>query len=246
LSIFLQKNTLPVLFLGLGSNLLLSDKGFPGVVIKLTQLNQINYSQNILFAQAGVTLNKLSRFCIANQLLGTEFLAAIPGTLGGALKMNAGAFGFETWTLIQSVQTINLSGKCFTRNVQDFNIGYRQILAKYPDEYFIGSTLTFKKVKPKNNIQKLLEKRKQSQPIGLPTCGSVFKNPPHLFAAQLIEEAGLKGFCMNKVCVSDKHANFIINNQHASADNIIALIKHIQIIVKDKTGVSLETEVILL
>ena len=246
LSDFLKSNQKPILMLGLGSNLLVRDRGFLGVAIKLTQLNQLGIEDGIIQADAGVTLAKLSRFCESQGLNGAEFLSAIPGSVGGALAMNAGAFGFEIWSLIESVTTINTSGKVFKRSITEFDISYRKVVPQHKDEYFIGANLKFSQTDKQQDIKALLKKRNDSQPIGEANCGSVFKNPPNNFAAKLIEDSGLKGFCIGGACISSKHANFIINQDNASTNDIENLIKHIQQTVKSKCNISLETEVVII
>ncbi|BAF61812.1 UDP-N-acetylmuramate dehydrogenase [Candidatus Vesicomyidisocius calyptogenae] len=245
LSNFLKINTKPLLFLGLGSNLLIRDQGFKGVVIKLSNLKQTKIEKNTIWVEAGVTLAKLSRLCYANCLYGGEFLSAIPGTVGGALMMNAGAFGFEFWQHVVSVTTINQLGIVFKRTKDNFNIGYRHVHAQHSNEYFINATLTFNQTKPQKDIKQLLDKRNQYQPTGKASCGSVFKNPKNYFAAKLIEESQLKGVCIGGACISNKHTNFIINQNKASSSDIINLITHIQQTVKSNFDIDLELEVII-
>ena len=245
LSQFLSNNQKPVLFLGLGSNLLVRDQGFDGVVIKLKQMNQLKLHQDGVYAQAGVSLAKLARFCHANNIQGAEFLSAIPGTVGGALAMNAGAFGAETWQFVTMVKTINNAGEIFFRKKQAFNISYRKVDAHHQDEYFLGANFHFDLLHQTQDIKTLLKKRNASQPTGLASCGSVFKNPKDQYAAKLIEACQLKGFCIGGACISNKHANFIINQDHASATDIENLIQHIQLTVKSKFGINLETEVVI-
>ncbi len=242
---FLQHNTLPILMTGLGSNLLVRDAGFEGVVIQLGQLKQLCVSGNLVTAQAGVTLAKLHRFCRHNQLADTEFLSTIPGSVGGALMMNAGAFGREIWTLIKTVQTMDKNGAIHQRTPLDFRVGYRQVVAHFADEYFVGAVFKLDVVIDDSAEigADLLARRNLSQPIGQASCGSVFKNPAGEYAAELIERAQLKGFCIGGACVSTKHANFIINQNEASATDIENLIRHIQRIVRLQFGVCLETEV---
>ncbi len=245
LSIFLKNNQKPILMLGLGSNLLVRDQGFSGVVIKLTQLNQLTIKDNMVQAATGVTLAKLSRFCESQGLNGAEFLSAIPGSVGGALAMNAGAFGFEIWDYIDAVTTIHRSGKIFKRSIDEFNIAYRKVTPQYQDEYFIGADLNFSQTEKQQNVKALLKKRNDTQPTGQASCGSVFKNPPNHFAAKLIEDSGLKGFCIGGACVSSKHANYIINQDNASSNDIENLIQHIQQTIKSKFDIDLETEVVI-
>ncbi len=243
LSKFLKNNQKPILMLGLGSNLLIRDQGFDGVVIQLKHFSKIDIDESIVHADSGVTLAKLSRFCESKNLHGAEFLSAIPGTVGGALKMNAGAFGSEIWQFVESVTTINASGLIHERNKTEFEITYRQVLSKNKNEYFISASFIFNQDKKQQDIKALLKKRNDSQPIGKANCGSVFKNPKDNFAARLIENSGLKGFCIGDACVSDKHANFIINQGKASAGDIEKLIIHIQLAVKTKFNIDLKTEV---
>ncbi len=245
LSNFLKNNQKPILMLGLGSNLLVRDRGFFGVVIKLTQLNQLNINDSIICADAGVTLAKLSRFCESQGLYGSEFLSAIPGSVGGALAMNSGAFGFEIWSYVDSVMTINILGQVFKRSPDEFSIGYRKVEPKHKGEYFIGANLTFSQTNKQQDAKTLLKKRNDTQPVGQASCGSVFKNPTNHFAAKLIEDSGLKGYCIGGACVSIKHANYIINQNHASSDDIENLIQHIQHTVQSKFNINLETEVVI-
>ena len=242
LSQFLDANTLPVMALGLGSNLLLRDQGFDGVMIKLSQLNHMSADDDVIEAEAGTTLAKLARFADSKQLSGVEFLAAIPGNVGGALAMNAGCFGSEIWDLVLEVSTMDTKGKQHQRSKDDFVASYRQVQGKFTGEIFLSARLKLKRDPGSANIKELLEQRNLTQPIGLPSCGSVFKNPPGHYAAKLIEDSGLKGFCLGGACVSEKHANFIINQDQASASEIENLIHHIQSVVKLKFDVKLEVE----
>jgi len=237
----------PVMFIGLGSNLLVRDGGIRGTVISLKGcLSEITLlEKDVIRASAGVSCAKLSRFCHRNNLLGGEFFAGIPGLLGGALAMNAGAFGGETWSVIESVTTIDMQGNIYVRSPQDYEIAYRYV--KRPkDEWFVGAdiklTLGDGEAAAKN-IKALLEKRNQTQPTGLPSCGSVFKNPPGDFAARLIEACGLKGYKIGDAVVSEKHANFIINSGNASASDVEKLMELVQKTVEQKEGVKLQSEV---
>ena len=246
LSDFLASNQQPIALLGLGSNFLLRDQGFDGVLIKLSNLSQLSLTQTTIQAQAGVTLAKLSRFVQDSGQHGAEFLAAIPGNVGGALAMNAGCFGSEIWDFVTQVNTMDHQGRIHQRQVDVFSIDYRQVQPKFSNEFFIEASFDFSKAQANQQVKTLLKQRQDTQPMGLPSCGSVFKNPPGHYAAQLIEAAGLKGFCLGGACVSDKHANFIINQHQASATEIEKLIQHIQQVVKSKFDVDLETEVQIL
>ena len=242
---FIKNNSKKLMLLGLGSNLLIRDGGYDGVVIKLSSINDLSLSKNTIIVDAGTTLAKLARFAQDNNIYGAEFLSAIPGTIGGALAMNAGAFGSEIWEFVHSVKTIDTNGVIHNRHPGDFDISYRSVKSNHKDEFFLSCKLIFQKKNKNHDIKQLLEKRNQSQPIGLPSCGSVFKKPKDNFAAKLIEDSGLKGFCIGGACVSDKHANFIINKDNATAENIENLINHIQQVVKSKFDIELEQELVI-
>ena len=246
LSEFLSDNSRQVLFVGLGSNLLIRDHGFNGVIIHTKHLKELTISEGIIDAESGTTLARLSRFAQLNNRHGAEFLSAIPGTVGGALAMNAGAFGSEVWQYVVSVKTINLNGKVHQRKKSDFVIDYRSVSHKHMDEFFLSAQFDFNLEQQNDDVRDLLEKRNSTQPIGLPSCGSVFKNPKSHYAAELIESSGLKGFCVGGACVSEKHANYIINHDNATAEDIENLINHIKNTVKSIHNVELETEIIII
>ena len=246
LSRFLKSNVKPVLLVGLGSNLLVRDRGFNGVTIHTKNLKELNITNKYIESGAGTSLAKLSRFAQTNLKYGAEFLSAIPGSVGGALAMNAGAFGSEVWQYVVSVQTISLSGELQERFPNDYEINYRSVKHRFSDEFFISARFDFNLNKPNDNVRELLDKRNSSQPIGLPSCGSVFKNPKDNYAAKLIESSGLKGFCIGGACVSEKHANYIINQNNATALDIENLIIHIQNTIKTLHNVELETEIIII
>jgi UDP-N-acetylmuramate dehydrogenase len=238
---FLSNNNQELFFLGLGSNTLFT-KNFNKIVIKTTNLKYIGLNQQIISVEAGVTLKKLASFAKQHNITGANWLATIPGSVGGALTMNAGCFGREFWDAVKSVKTIDNKGKISTKTKNDFEISYRHTNLQ-ANEYFISCELDFKNYADVD--KKLLESRYQSQPIGSANCGSVFKNPPNNYAAKLIEDAGLKGKCIGGACISEKHANFIINNDNASSQDIQELITLIQNQVKTKFNIELETEVVI-
>ena len=246
LSLFLKSNVKPILLVGLGSNLLVRDRGFNGVTIHTKNLKELNITNKYIESGAGTSLAKLSRFAQANLKYGAEFLSAIPGSVGGALAMNAGAFGSEVWQYVVSVQTMSLSGELQERFPNDYEINYRSVKHIFSDEFFISARFDFNLNKPNDNVRELLDKRNSSQPIGLPSCGSVFKNPKDNYAAKLIESSGLKGFCIGGACISEKHANYIINQNNATALDIENLIIHIQNTIKTLHNVELETEIIII
>jgi UDP-N-acetylmuramate dehydrogenase len=237
----------PLLWLGLGSNLLVDDAGFPGTVIQtqacLTRLERRGATG--IDAESGVSCAKVARFASRHDLVGCEFLAGIPGTMGGALAMNAGAWGGETWAHVVSVRTIDRVGRIRERVPGDFSIGYREVIGP-PGEWFLDVALELAAGDGKAGmarIRELLDRRAQTQPVGLPSCGSVFRNPPGDHAARLIEAEGLKGYRIGGAQVSEKHANFIINTGEASAADIRELIDLVQRRVEDATGVRLVPEV---
>jgi UDP-N-acetylmuramate dehydrogenase len=236
----------PLMWLGLGSNLLVRDGGVRGAVISthgaLGALER--HSATRIRAEAGVPCARIARQCVKWGLGPAEFFAGIPGTLGGALAMNAGAWGAETWKHVVEVEVLDRRGVRHTRTPDEYEIGYRRVTG--PDnEWFIGARLEFER-KPGINdaaIRELLDKRRETQPIGEWSCGSVFINPPGDHAARLIESAGLKGCHIGDASVSDKHANFIINHGNARAADIEALILHVQKAVLAAHGTLLHTEV---
>lgn len=245
----------PVHFIGLGSNLLARDGGVRGTVVLLhSALNQITLwygkpgSPAGVYAEAGVASPKVARFAALNGFEGAEFLAGIPGTVGGALTMNAGCYGAETWQYVTEVLTIDCFGELRRRTPQDFDIGYRHVVLKegINSEWFVAAWFAFKPGNgevSRQKIKDLLEKRVASQPIGTPNAGSVFRNPPGDHAARLIEACGLKGTMIGGAMVSSKHANFIVNAGGATAADIEALIAKVRQTVKEQHGVELVTEV---
>jgi UDP-N-acetylmuramate dehydrogenase len=236
----------PILWIGLGSNLLVRDGGIRGAVISthgaLGALERLSATR--IRVEAGVPCARIARQCVKWGLGPAEFLAGIPGTLGGALAMNAGAWGGETWRHVLEVDVLDRRGARRTRKPSDYEIGYRSV--KGPDkEWFIGAQLEFERAPGANTdaIRDLLDKRKETQPIGEWSCGSVFTNPPGDHAARLIESADLKGFRIGDASVSEKHANFIINHGNARAVDVEALIEHVRRTVAQVHGIELSTEV---
>ena len=245
----------PVYFLGLGSNLLVRDGGVRGTVVLLHgALNQIMPWHDPaggvagIYAEAGVASPKVARIAALQGFEGAEFLAGIPGTVGGALAMNAGCYGAETWQYVTEVLTIDCFGELRRRSPQEYDIGYRHVALKagIGSEWFVAAWFVFKRgdgTVARQKIKGLLEQRVASQPIGTPNAGSVFRNPPGNHAARLIEKCGLKGTAIGGAMVSTKHANFIINTGTATAADIEALIARVRQTVKEQHGVELVTEV---
>jgi UDP-N-acetylmuramate dehydrogenase len=240
----------PILWLGLGSNSLIRDGGFPGVVI-LTQncLNEIELIQeNQIRVEAGVSCAKMARFCARNNLSGGEFWAGIPGTMGGALRMNAGCYNGETWNFVTEVETINRKGELRKRTPESFQVSYRHVEGLAAEEWFVAATCQLPAGEKEQSLQiikELLARRAETQPTNEFNCGSVFRNPPQQHAAKLIESCGLKAQRVGGAVVSPKHANFIVNYQGtAKAQDIEQLIELVQKTVFEQTGMNLVREVI--
>jgi UDP-N-acetylmuramate dehydrogenase len=241
---------------GLGSNLLVRDRGVRGTVVfmhhglKALRLDEGRQGRPLVYAEAGVASPKVARFAANHGFEGAEFLAGIPGTVGGALAMNAGCYGSETWDVVDRVLTLDRAGRLRVRRVSDYEIGYRHCQRKStgPEEWFAGAWL---KLKPgdgetsRMRVKELLVKRIASQPLKQPNAGSVFRNPPGNHAARLIESCGLKGFTLGGAQVSTKHANFIVNLGTATAADVEGVIAHVQATVEGRTGIALVREVLI-
>lgn len=237
----------PIYFVGLGSNLLVRDGGIRGTVIIMHNvLTEMKMDGDLVYAEAGVTCGKLAKFCAKQAKQGAEFFAGIPGTLGGALAMNAGCYGTETWHVVNNVITINRQGELNRREAKTFITSYRHVDMPVADEWFVAAWLNFKTGDTQAATQKikdLLAARLASQPLNLPSAGSTFRNPAGDYAARLIEASGLKGYIIGGAQVSEKHANFIVNIGRANALDIELLIKHMYETVLKKSGVALQQEV---
>ncbi len=242
----------PVCFVGLGSNLLVRDGGFPGTVILLHNTHgALRVEGEAVYADAGVASPKVARIAATHGLEGAEFLAGIPGTVGGALAMNAGCYGSETWDCVERARMIDRAGDLSDCAPENFDIGYRHVALKRgglgADAWFVGAWFRFRPgiaANARARMRDLLARRVASQPLNLPNAGSVFRNPPAGYAAQFIEECGLKGYSIGGARVSEKHANFIVNPKgRARARDIEALITHVRETVLAKFGVDLVVEV---
>ncbi|BCB25468.1 UDP-N-acetylenolpyruvoylglucosamine reductase [Sulfurimicrobium lacus] len=268
LELFLKTSDGAVYFVGLGSNLLVRDGGLRGTVILLHgALNHIKLTpQGLIYAEAGVSSPKVASFAARHDLEGAEFLSGIPGTVGGALAMNAGCYGRETWQCVRKVLTIDGEGTLLERLPSDYEIGYRHVelrasseqlavsskpahrslLTAHPQEWFVAAWFGFTPgdgKAAKKQAREWLAKRMATQPLTQPNAGSVFRNPPGDYAARLIEASGLKGLAVGGAQVSEKHANFIVNLGNASAADIESLIETVQAKVKQAHGVELVREV---
>ena len=236
-----------VTFLGNGSNVLIRDNGIKGYVICLKKsLNNFQiHGKNKFIFEAGLSCMKIAQISANHNLTGLEFLCGVPGTLGGALKMNAGCYGGNIWNNIVDVTLINKRGNLVKRTKDDFKISYRNVEID-EDNFFVSASFNLKENKMNNSqniIKDFLKDRRSNQPTGLPSCGSVFKNPKNLFAAKILDSLGLKGYRIGGAYVSEKHANFIIAERSAKSEDIEKLISFIQKKVYEDTKISLETEV---
>ncbi|MGH8617696.1 MAG: UDP-N-acetylmuramate dehydrogenase [Burkholderiales bacterium] len=243
----------PVLFVGLGSNLLVRDGGLRGsvvfthAVLNRIQLETAANAAPLVYAEAGVASPKLSRFAALHGLAGAEFFAGIPGTIGGALAMNAGCYGGETWRVVERVTTVDRRGGLHTRTPGDYDLGYRHVRPRAAtEEWFVSAHFRLPAGDgdaARATVRQLLERRIATQPLSQPNAGSVFRNPPNDHAARLIEACGLKGHRQGAAAISDKHANFIVNLGGARATDIEALIVLAETAVRERFDIVLEREV---
>lgn len=243
--------SMQVIWVGLGSNLLVRDGGITGLVVKTAQaLSKLEFRDpDQIYSEAGVSCAKVARFSVSNELTGAEFLAGVPGSFGGALAMNAGAFGGETWALVENIECVDREGHCRHLSRDDVSYSYRQV--NLPEGYSLLSgvlqlTRDTSGIGGKDRIKFLLEKRNASQPIQSANAGSVFKNPEGHYAAKIIEQLGLKGHAIGGARFSEVHANFIVNEGNASASDIEDLIDLARDQALSRVGVALEPEVRIL
>ena len=245
----LKDNGQPYMLLGNGSNLLVSDKGYQGVVISLERLSELSLEgETSIRAQAGVLNSRIASFARENSLAGFEFAAGIPGTIGGAMIMNAGAYGGEMKLITTSVRAITPDGEVKELSAEDCDFGYRTSVLKREGYVVLSALLQLQKGNEKEITDLMTElalKRKEKQPLEYPSAGSTFKRPEGYFAGKLIEDAGLKGFSVGDAAVSDKHCGFVINKGQATSADIYKLIREVQKKVFEDSGVTLEPEVIL-
>ncbi|KXZ40463.1 UDP-N-acetylmuramate dehydrogenase [Alkalithermobacter thermoalcaliphilus JW-YL-7 = DSM 7308] len=242
-----KQNNIPFFIMGNGSNLLVKDKGIRGVVIKIAEnYSDFEIKENVVKAKAGILLSRLAKNILKAELEGFEFASGIPGSLGGAIAMNAGAYGGEMKDVVTSVKLLDTDGNIIELNNEQMEFGYRKSILSYKDFIVLEVTMTLKKGKYediKSIIDDITVKRTTKQPLNLPSAGSTFKRPEGYFAAKLIEDAGLKGLTFKDAQVSPKHCGFVVNLGNASANDILHLISIIKKTVKDKFDVLLEEEV---
>lgn len=248
---YLVSEKIPYFFLGNGSNLLVSDKGFEGVVITYSSLlaEEIEIGENEVVAGGGVLLSKVARKVLDHSLTGFEFAAGIPGTVGGAMVMNAGAYDGEMKQIVKSVEVVDLEGNLRVLTCEEMEFGYRTSILKR--EPFIVTKVTFQLEKGdakviKDKMDDLALRRREKQPLEYASAGSTFKRPEGHFAGKLIMDAGLRGYQVGGARVSDKHCGFVINTGNATAEDVYTLMKDVIKEVQDKFQVTLEPEVIRL
>ena len=242
---YAKNKQIPYLVVGNGSNILVSDKGIRGLVIRISNdFSDFEIAGDVIKAKSGALLSTLSKAALSESLSGMEFASGIPGSLGGAICMNAGAYGGQMSDVVKSVTYLE-NGEVRKLD-KDFGFGYRKSIFADLGVIVLEAELQLKKGEfdeIKAKMDDFKDRRNEKQPLNLPSAGSVFKRPEGYFAGKLIEDAGLKGFRIGGALVSEKHAGFIVNTGNATCSDVVALIKHIQKTVKEKFGVELETEV---
>ncbi|MRN54458.1 UDP-N-acetylmuramate dehydrogenase [Paenibacillus monticola] len=243
---YAHQQLIPLTVLGNGSNVIIRDGGIRGIVLQTSDLIEMGVRGDYLYAQCGATIIDVSRYALEQELSGLEFACGIPGTVGGALYMNAGAYGGEVKDVLHSALAINKSGQVVTLQGDDLQWGYRQSVFASGEFIVLEARFVLKPAAAadiKSAMDDLTYKRESKQPLEYPSCGSVFKRPPGRYAGQLIQESGLQGTRLGGAEVSKKHAGFIVNMDNATASDYIGLIQHVRATVKDKFDIELETEV---
>lgn len=244
-----KKNNIPYFVIGNGSNLLVKDGGVRGAIVKLCKLDKVSVEDEVITAQGGVLLSKVSSLAAKNSLTGFEFASGIPGSIGGALTMNAGAYNGEISQVIESALVIDKNGDMIRLSKEDLELGYRMSSIMKHGYTVLEAVLKLQKgdsEKIYGRIQDLGRRRREKQPLEYPSAGSTFKRPEGYFAAKLIEDSGLKGVHVGDAEVSQKHSGFIINKGNATAKDILNLIEIVQNTVKEKFNVDLHTEVMII
>ncbi|WP_374720450.1 UDP-N-acetylmuramate dehydrogenase [Parageobacillus toebii] len=241
-----EKYQLPFTLLGNGSNVIVRDGGIRGIVMQLKHLTEIKVEGEKIIAQSGADIKAVSRFALEHSLTGLEFACGIPGSIGGAIMMNAGAYGGEVKDVIDHVKVITQTGECKILKKDDLQLGYRTSIISKTHDIVLEAVFQLKKGDPqkiKEKMDDLTFQRESKQPLEYPSVGSVFKRPPGYFAGKLIQDSGLQGKGVGGAEVSTKHAGFIINKNNATASDYIATIEMVRKTVKEKFGVELELEV---
>ncbi len=245
---YVNKNNIPTFLIGNGSNLLVRDGGIRGIVIKTEQIKNISIEGNILSAECGAELADISTAAYNSSLTGFEFACGIPGTLGGAVYMNAGAYDGEMSFVLDEVRVVTMDLKVITLKRDDLELGYRTSAVKTNGFVVLDAKIVLEpgsKEEIKAKIDDLTRRREERQPLEFPSAGSTFKRPTGYFAGKLIQDAGLKGYQIGGAQVSEKHSGFVINKENAKADDVLGLIQYIQNTVMEKFNVELSTEVLI-
>ena len=244
----IKKNNYNFYILGNCTNIIVKDKGFDGIIIKLkNKLKDLKkVSDTEIYAGAGVSLKKVSEFAMENSLTGLEFAHGIPGSLGGGVVMNAGAYDGEMKNVIKSVRLLDENFKVIEVSCQDMNFSYRHSLVQERDLVVLGATFSLSpgnKDDIREKYEEFDKRRADKQPLDLPSAGSTFKRPSGYFAGKLIDDSGLRGFTHNGAGISEKHCGFVVNKNNATAKDVLETIEIVQKVVHDKFGVNLEREV---
>ena len=242
-----KAENVPYYIIGNGSNLLVADAGYRGTVIQIYRaMSEVKVEGNLIYAQAGALLSQIAAKALANSLTGFEFAAGIPGTLGGACVMNAGAYGGEMKDVLKEVKVVTLDGEFLTLKADQLELGYRTSIIQKKGYIVVGATLELKvgeEAEIRVYMNELRDKRTSKQPLEYPSAGSTFKRPAGYFAGKLIQDAGLRGFSVGGAQVSEKHCGFVINKDHATAADIRELMRQVSDRVYENAGVRLEAEV---
>lgn len=242
----LRNNNIPYYILGNGTNMIVSDKGIRSVVVKLTAMRKIELMGETIVSETGTLLSAIANFALDNELTGFEFASGIPGTLGGAITMNAGAYGPEIKDVVTQVEVMDKKGSLYILGNENMRFSYRSSAIQLDNLIALRAWISLKKgdyKEIKAKMDELNGLRRLKQPLEYPSAGSIFKRPVGHFAGKLIQDAGLRGYSIGGAQVSEKHCGFIINKGNATAEDVLSLIKHIQDVVKTKFGVELKTEV---
>lgn len=247
---FFKENEIANYIIGNGSNLLVRDEGFDGVILEIgSKLSEVVVNENKITAQAGALLSKTANQAYKSGLSGMEFASGIPGSVGGGVAMDAGAYGGELKDIVETVTMCDENGEEITLTVDEMDFSYRHSIVQDKNYIVLSATFALTPKEPEKILETmndLNQRRRDKQPLEYPSAGSTFKRPEGYFAGKLIQDAGLKGYSVGGACVSEKHSGFVINKGGATATDIITLIGDVQKIVKEKFGVELEPEVKIL
>ena len=242
-----KEEQIPFFVVGNGSNLLVSDDGFRGMIVQIGRnLQEISVEDNVIYAQAGALLSRVARTALEHGLTGMEFAAGIPGSLGGAVAMNAGAYGGEMKDILKDVEVLTPDGEIKILSLEELDLSYRHSCI-FENDYIVLSVHLHldqgDKTVIRNRMDELARARREKQPLEYPSAGSTFKRPAGYFAGALIQDAGLKGYTVGGAQVSEKHSGFVVNRGGATAEEVLFLIKQVQKKVKSRFGVTMEPEV---